>query len=224
MRRIVLPVALLLAAGCAPKPIVAIKPNYDFSKMGPVALIDPSDYPGQPGSGAAVSEGLEPYLLKAGYNLIERSQVQQILQEQSFSHSGAIDPGTAEQLGKVLGVNALILGTVTNAVQAQSSTYMETVQNTNFQPVYQGGGHVGRDGRVHGGVTQYDVVTTNDEVPETYTTPASISFTVKMVDVTTGQVLWTGSISSDGDSLADAATKASGRLMDALKKAWPVHS
>lgn len=217
-------VLLALAAGCAPPAVVAIKPGYDFSKVGRVALIDPADFPGQPGSGATVGEALEPYLLKAGYDLIERSQVSQLLQEQSFSNSGAVDPATAEKLGKLLGVNALVVGQVTDATQAQSSTYMDNVQNVSYEPVTQPTQWTDSRGQVHTSqqVTQYDVVTTNEEVPETYTTPATVAFTIRMVDVTTGEVLWTGSISDDGDSLAEAAQDAAGRVMTALKKAWPV--
>lgn len=219
-------VAAVVLSACAAPPVVAVKPGYDFSKVGRVALIDPMDYPGQPGSGAAVGEGLEPYLLNAGYDLIERSQVQQLLQEQGFSHTASVDPSTAARLGKVLGVGALILGKVTNAAQAQSSTYMESLQNVSYQPVYQSVQYQGRDGKVftRQRVAQYDVVTTNNQIPETYTTPASIAFSMRMVDVSTGQVLWTGSVSSSGDSFADAASKAAQRLMNALRKAWPAPS
>ena len=218
--------AAALLAACATPPVVAIKPNYDFSRLGRVALIDPEDYPNQPGSGVAVGQGLEPYLLKAGYDMVERGQVDQILQEQSFSRSENVDPSTAGRIGKLLGVQALILGRVTSAEQAQSSTYVQTIQNTSYQPVYETRQWTDREGNVHTRqqVANYDVVTTNDQVPQTYTTPASIAFTVKLVDVTTGQVLWTGSVSSDGDSLADASSKASAKLVKALKKAWPVRS
>jgi hypothetical protein len=213
-----------LLAGCATPPVVAIKPNYDFSKLGRVALIDPEDYPGQPGTGVAVGQGLEPYLLKAGYDLVERGQVDQLLQEQSFSRSENVDPKTAGRLGKLLGVQALILGRVTSAAQATSSTYVQTVQNTRYQPVYRTIQYTDREGNVHTRqkVANYDVITTNDQVPQTYTTPAQLAFTAKLVDVSTGQVLWTGSVSSDGDSLAAAANKAAERLVQALKKAWPV--
>ncbi len=223
MSRSLLVVASLLLAGCATPPVVAIKPGYDFTKLGRVALLAPQDFPGQPGSGAAVAEGLEPFLLQAGYDLIERSQVQKILQEQGFSHTAAVDPGTSARLGKILGVSALILGTVTNAAQARSSTYMQTVQNVNYKPVYQTVQVQGRNGKVRTmqQLSQYDVVTTNDQIPETYTTPASVSFTARLVDVATGQVLWTGSVSGSGDSVAEAASTASQRLMSSLKKAWP---
>jgi len=221
--RPILIAAVLLASGCATPPVVAIKPNYDFTKLGRVALIDPDDYPNDPGSGAAVGQAMEPYLLKAGYDLVERGQVDQILQEQSFSRSANVDPATAGKIGQLLGVSALLLGRVTSAVQAQSNTFVQTVQDTSYQPVYQTTQFTDRNGntQVRQKVANYDVVTTNDQVPETYTTPATIAFTVKLVDVATGEVLWTGSVSSDGDSVAEAASSAAQNLMKALKKAWP---
>ena len=221
--RALLPLLLLLAA-CAAPPIVAIKPGYDFSKVGRVALIDPPDAPGEPGSGVAVGRALEPYLLQAGYDLVERGQVDKVLAEQAFTHTDSVDPATAVQLGKLLGAQALVLGRVTGASPASSATYLQTVSNTTYHPVYETQVYKDRQGRDRSRQTiaRYDVVTTNDQVPQTYTSPASVAFTVKLVDVTTGQVLWTGSVSDQGDSLADAASTAAGRLAKALKKAWPV--
>jgi hypothetical protein len=219
-----LTVSCIVSAACAPKPVVAIKPGFDFTKLGAVALLDFSDAAGQSGSGVIVSESLEPFLLKAGYDLIERAQVDKVLNEQSFSHTENVDPQTAESLGKVLGVKAVVLGTVTSITQATSNTVMQTVQNVNYQPVYQTVQYTAPDGSVRSRseLSQYDVVTTNDQIPVTYTTPATLAFSARLVDAETGSVLWTGSVASDGDSLSEAATSGSQRLVAALKKAWPV--
>ena len=91
---------LLLAAGlscgCASAPVVAVKPGFDLRQVGRVALLDFAGFPGQGGSGALVSQALEPYLLQAGYSLVERGQVQRILQEQAFDQSAAVAFCTAE--------------------------------------------------------------------------------------------------------------------------------
>ncbi len=57
--------------------------------------------------------GLEDYagmaLLRTGsFSLIDRSIVNQILEEQEFSYSGVVDPATAVQLGKLLGAEAVM--------------------------------------------------------------------------------------------------------------------
>lgn len=44
------------------------------------------------------------------YELVERSRVQQVLKEQNFSNSDLVDPEQAAQLGKILGVDAVVFG------------------------------------------------------------------------------------------------------------------
>jgi len=48
-----------------------------------------------------------------GIRVIERSQIDEILKEQDFGASGRIDPSTAAEMGKILGVDAVVLGTLT---------------------------------------------------------------------------------------------------------------
>jgi curli biogenesis system outer membrane secretion channel CsgG len=195
-------------AACASAPVVGIQPKYNFGKLGQVALLDFEDFSGQPGSGRIVSEALEPYLLQGGYNFVERSQMEQVLGEEKLGMTGAVDQQTAASLGKVLGASALIIGTVTNYSTQSSQTYMETVSNVNYVPV--GGRH-----------DHYDVVTTQDQIPVTDTTPATIGFSARLVDANTGEVLWFGTSQSDGNNPALAADSAAHKLANALKPAWP---
>lgn len=44
------------------------------------------------------------------FTVVERSQIDKILKEQRFSLSGAIDESTAAKVGKLLGLNAIIIG------------------------------------------------------------------------------------------------------------------
>lgn len=44
--------------------------------------------------------------------VIERSRIDQVLKEQSLSMTGAIDSGTAAKIGKILSVDAVIIGTI----------------------------------------------------------------------------------------------------------------
>jgi hypothetical protein len=44
---------------------------------------------------------------------VDRRAVQQILQEQNFGASGRVDPATAAKIGKMLGVDALVVGDIT---------------------------------------------------------------------------------------------------------------
>lgn len=47
-----------------------------------------------------------------GFNVIERTRVEEVLTEQDFGASGRVDNYSAAEIGRILGVEALILGTV----------------------------------------------------------------------------------------------------------------
>ncbi len=54
------------------------------------------------------------YLVQDGtYSVIERKAMDKILKEQNFSNSDRADPSSAAKLGKLLGVDAIIVGSVT---------------------------------------------------------------------------------------------------------------
>ena len=59
------------------------------------------------------TEKLTHYLVAAGdLMVVERSRIDQILKEQSLSMTGAVDAGTAAKIGKILSVDAVIIGTI----------------------------------------------------------------------------------------------------------------
>lgn len=64
--------------------------------------------------GGAAADELTTQLVKSGaFTVVERSQVNAILEEQHFGLSGAVDPSTAADIGKVLGVQAVLMGSIT---------------------------------------------------------------------------------------------------------------
>jgi hypothetical protein len=54
------------------------------------------------------------------FDVVERSQIQAILQEKQFSQTGLVDESNAASAGQVLGVDYLILGAVTEAGSVKS--------------------------------------------------------------------------------------------------------
>ena len=46
------------------------------------------------------------------FQVVERSEIDRIMKEMAFQISGAVDAGTAKQLGELLGVDIMVLGTV----------------------------------------------------------------------------------------------------------------
>lgn len=52
------------------------------------------------------------------FKVIERQLLKKIIAEQKLSLTGVVDPASAKQLGKILGVDAIVAGTVTNLAQS----------------------------------------------------------------------------------------------------------
>lgn len=68
--------------------------------------------------GSAVADQLISLVARSNrYTLIERSRIDQIFQEQALGQSGAISEETAAQVGKLLGVECLVLGKILEAKQ-----------------------------------------------------------------------------------------------------------
>jgi curli biogenesis system outer membrane secretion channel CsgG len=72
--------------------------------------------------GLAASDELTTQLVKSGqFSVVERQQVKALLDEQALGMSGAIDAATAARIGKLLGVQAVVLGSITQfSVQQRS--------------------------------------------------------------------------------------------------------
>ena len=65
--------------------------------------------------GKIVAEWLITGLVETGrFDVIERRLLEKLLEEQKLGATGAIDPSSAAQLGKVLGVKIIVSGTVTS--------------------------------------------------------------------------------------------------------------
>jgi curli biogenesis system outer membrane secretion channel CsgG len=64
--------------------------------------------------GKGMADLLVKYLVKDGtYSVIERKAMDKILAEQNFSNSDRANPNSAAKLGKLLGVDAIIVGSIT---------------------------------------------------------------------------------------------------------------
>src|SRR5690242_6733532 len=64
--------------------------------------------------GKGIADMLVDKLVNDGtYSVIERKALDKILAEQNFSNSDRADPNSAAKIGKVLGVDAIIIGSIT---------------------------------------------------------------------------------------------------------------
>jgi len=90
----------------APKKRVAIL-DFDFASV-------QNWWGGNWDIGKGISDLLVVRLVKDGtYSVVERKALDAVMAEQNFSNSDRANPNTAAQLGKVLGVDALIIGSIT---------------------------------------------------------------------------------------------------------------
>jgi TolB-like protein len=85
-----------------------------------VAVVEFTDLQGNVTDfGRFLAEELITRLYDAGkFKVIERQLLNKIIAEQKLSLTGVVDPAAAKQLGKILGVEAIVSGTVTNLAQS----------------------------------------------------------------------------------------------------------
>ena len=89
--------------------------------------------------GKGVTDLLVTYLVKDGtYSVIERKALDKIMAEQNFSNSDRANPTSAAKLGKLLGVDAIIVGSITQ--------FGNDTKNTGIGGVGAGLGKVGLGG------------------------------------------------------------------------------
>lgn len=139
--------------------------------------------------GAGLADVLIDELLKNGaYSLVERTALDAVLKEQNFSNSSRADPKTAAAIGRLLGVDAIIIGSVTQFGVDQSAVAV-------------GSGTLGRitRGVVGGG--------------QRVNTKAIVGMTARLVDTGTGEILT--SVSGSGES-SKSTVGASGYASGAL--------
>src|SRR6267143_1623943 len=64
--------------------------------------------------GKGIADLLVEKMVTSGvYSIIERKALDKILAEQNFSNSDRADPSSAAKLGRILGVDAIIIGSIT---------------------------------------------------------------------------------------------------------------
>ena len=81
-----------------------------------VAVVDFTDLEGNVTAlGRFIAEEFSVALLNVGqgFELMDRTHLQTLLKQHKLSATGLIDPATAQQLGKIAGVDALVTGTIT---------------------------------------------------------------------------------------------------------------
>ncbi|MDQ2899447.1 MAG: curli production assembly protein CsgG [Acidobacteriota bacterium] len=126
--------------------------------------------------GKGIADLLVDKLVTDGqYSIIERKAIDKIMAEQNFSNSDRVDPNSAAKLGRILGVDAIVIGSITQFGRDDRST---TVGGTAL------GGLAGRYGL--GGVGQRKA-------------KAVVGISARLINTDTGEILAVASGKGESD-------------------------
>ena len=204
-----------MLAGCTPKTVISR--SYDFNQMDRIGIMAFSS----PYNDLSGAENLfAKYLIEAGFKVVERAQLDQILHEHNISVSGYLSPATTKKIGEILGVDVLLVGEVSSYTPTRKEMTLISTQKTEARPVYAQTVHPGPDGKPAAHLqqvgTQYRQST--DVRPSEYTINAQVGIIAKLVDVETAEIVWIGSLSQDSSSALDAADSIAKRLVKSFTK------
>ena len=89
-----------------------IRPGTSLSDYHRIAILPLTDYPLAKGSGIIVADYISMNLMISSLSIVDRSQTTSILSEQKLGLAGIIDENTAPEVGKILGVQAFLTGSI----------------------------------------------------------------------------------------------------------------
>ncbi len=194
-----------LLSGCA-TPEIAVNSRADFSRIHRVAV---ATFGGQNGDVAA--DLLTQDLLQHGADVVERQRLDAMMQEQNLSSGKLLDPTTVKKIGKILGVDAIFVGTVANNVPSQSYLVTQSRRGYNANTVTPVSGSDLLPGGSVIGVPDSQVLTS----------AAQAALIARMVDVETGSILWSGRMSYEGLNTQTTMASITSSLAKSLVPLWP---
>src|SRR5690242_8097568 len=152
-----------------PKKLVAVM-NFDY---GTVKTVVASIFGTDQDVGKGITDLMVQKLVQDGkYRVIERAALDKIIAEQNFNNSDRADPTSASKLGRILGVDTIILGSITKFGRDDKKVGGVA------------GGHSGWTGAIAGMGKKES--------------KAEVSITARMVNTTTGEIL--ASVTGNGES------------------------
>jgi len=130
MRKLAVLLSLVVVAtGCATGSSF-VKPGYNFAALDKVAVVEVSGANNREVVQNEVADLFAMELLKRGYNVVERNQVDKILDEQGFQRSGATSALDPVEIGRILNVGAILIVNVPRLGQQISMTAKMTEVET----------------------------------------------------------------------------------------------
>lgn len=208
-------VAALLLVACTPKTVLS--PTYDFSQVNRIGIMAFSNT-------WADLNGVEnlfaKYLIRDGFKVVERAQLESVLREHNISVSGYLAPQTTREIGRILGVDVLLVGEVSSYSPARTEITMTASRRSESRPVMQQDVMRMPDGSYVGYMRPAGTqVSQSAEIhPTEYTINAKVAVIAKLVDVETAEIVWIGSDSQESSRPLDAADYLAKQLVKSFSK------
>src|SRR5439155_8572508 len=86
-------------------------------------------------NGDVAADLLTQDLLEHGADVVERQRLDALLREQNLATQNMLDPATVKKIGKILGVDAIFVGTVATNVPSQSYLVTSSRHGINLNTV-----------------------------------------------------------------------------------------
>jgi outer membrane protein assembly factor BamD (BamD/ComL family) len=139
---------------------------------------------------AALTDINDPFI-----RVVDRDNIQKILDEQRLGMSGVVDESTAVSAGKLMGAQAVIMGTVMSYQEVPGNTLKSTKEGYESYQVKE----LNSETNQYVYVTRYKPVKYTEFYKEN---KAMVSFSFKLVSLETGQVLLSKVVEREADDHA----------------------
>ena len=215
MRRCAALWLVFLLCACTPKSVLS--PTYDFSQINRIGIMAFSN-------AWADLNGVEnlfaKYLIQNGFKVVERAQLESILREHNISVSGYLAPDTTREIGRILGVDVLLVGEVSSYSPARTELAITASRRSESRPVMTQDVMQMPDGTYVGyqRLAGTQVSNSVDMRPTEYTINAKVALIAKLVDVETAEIVWIASDSEESSRALDAADYMARKLVKSFTK------
>ena len=202
-------------SACTPNTVLS--PSYDFSQVNRIGIMAFSN-------AWADLNGVEnlfaKYLIRNGFKVVERAQLENLLREHNISVSGYLAPETTREIGRILGVDVLLIGEVSSYTPARTELAMTASRRSESRPIMTQDVMRMPDGSYVGYTRPVGTQISNsmDVLPTEYTINAKIAIIAKLVDVETAEIVWIGSDSTESSRALDGADYIAKNLVKSFAK------
>ncbi len=215
MKNIYILIFCFFALACAPKTYISKSYNFNnLKRIGVLAFASPND------AFSGAENLFSKNLIKYGYTVVERAQIEEVLAEHNLSSSSYLSPAVTRRLGKVLGVDVLLTGEITSYMPEQKTLVYNVSRRSSSEPVF--AKEIVKDSegnvKVKSTYAGQQHQTSKDVYPSEYTIYAQVGVVAKMIDVDTAEIIWVGDDTKEGVSGLDALASSAKALIKNFDK------